>query len=138
MVGLALVRFNEFQASYLQFVDLQMRDYLDARNWVNLGATFLCKLVSQSHSEKQGSLSQLNSRSLYNSNRRAVAKKRAAEDEERAPESRLRLRGGRARRGRAEVLLAEISKSPKYVDFAVEKENQDQSKMAISCLKRCF
>lgn len=136
MVGLALVQFNEFQAGYEQFVDLQKRNFLNARNWVNLGATFLCKLVAHSHSEKQDSSSQLNSKSIYNSNRSAVINKQSSEDEQQAPLSKLVFRPGRAKRNEAEVLLAEISKSPKYVDFVMEKENQDQTKLAISCLKR--
>jgi hypothetical protein len=141
MLAFSLVHFNEFKASYEQFVDIQKENYLNSRNWTNLGSTFLCKVIFRSHSEKQDSLSQIHSRSIFNSNRTsAIRKKEEHDDDEIDPPSKLKIlkskNKSKSKFQEADVILAEISKSSEYVDFAIEKDIQDQTKMAISCLKR--
>ena len=136
MIAFSLIHFNEFKARYEQFIDIQKQNYLNARNWANLGTTFLCKVISRSHSEKQDSLSQINSRSIFNSDRSCVIKPKSSEDEQDDP-SKLKFLSSKSKKSKkADVILAEITKSSEYVDFTIEKDNQDQTKLAISCLKR--
>lgn len=132
MLGLTLLHYNEFKASFEQFVDIQKKNYFNSHNWTNLGTTFLSKVIFRSPSEKQDSLSQINSRSIYNSNRTNATAKKPEDDQICGSELKF-LKG---KKDKADVLLASIEQSSEFIDFVIEKDNQDQTKMAISCLKR--
>jgi hypothetical protein len=136
MLAMSLIHFNEFKASYEHFADLQKVHYFNARNWTNLGTTFLCKVLFRSSLEQAESMSQINSRSIYNSNRSHISKSKNKEDEEEVKPSKLRFLKSGTKAEKSDVLLADISRSFDYVDFAIEKDNQDQIKLAVSCLKR--
>lgn len=127
-LGFSLLHHNEFKAAYEQFTDIQKKHYFNARNWTNIGSTFLSKVLFRSRSEALDSMSQINSRSIYNSNRSHISKKKENANTDPKPSNLSFLKG--------EALLTRISKSQEYVDFAIEKDNQDQTKLAISCLKR--
>ena len=136
MLGFSLLHYNEFKASYEQLADIQKKHYFNARNWSNLGTTFLCKVLFRSPLETQDSMSQINSRSIYNSNRSHISKKKDKDEKENVEPSKMQFMQKKSKSEQEDVLLVEISKSPEYVDFTIEKDNQDQTKLAISCLKR--
>lgn len=130
MKGFSLIHYNEYKASLRQFIECQTFDYFDADNWLNIGNSFLPQLISHSKSNdnNKSSLSQVQSKSIFNSQRSNLLLK---EDLTLIKKnSKFEIKSG------ANTLLVKIEQSNVFRDFLLEKQISEDSMQGLSCLRR--
>ena len=136
-LALILCHHNEFRAAFQQFLQIQKENLFNERSWGNVGSAFLGAFLWNAPvlSKRIDNNSQFMSQSLFNSNRDNAAQ---GQENERIKKSRFltELNVGQSARSDDEWVLAEVACSAEFLDFLKQKENQDNCKMALSCLKR--
>lgn len=137
MKSFYLIHFNEFSASLRNLLKCQSFDYFDSGSWMNIGNSFLCKVLSNSkfNPNNKSSLSQVQSKSIFNSQKlnhqSSIGEKLKNElvDFEDLKTSDFEIVN-------VEDLVLKIEKSNIYRDFTIEKQFSEDSMLSLSCLRR--
>ena len=125
------MHFSEFSAAFQQFLGCQSFDYFNAGGWMNIGNTFLSQLVmfSKFNEVNKSFISQLNSKSIFNSQKSNLYQKNEQEE---------KIKNLFEIEENPKQLLLKIEQSQGNWDYSKSKKFSEDSILGLSCLKRYF